>query len=202
MVVGYRGNPSWRDMSDFLVHFTHTKDELKQIFDDACVKASGPFGAAKGIGSPALPPQKSVCLSEIPLDYLDRLVDRHGSYGIGFRKAWAIEKNATRVWYLDKDSAVADKVVDWAQAGGPGAWEDDPIYSLTPFIDYVGTFNGVRHEFEWEREWRVNGDLAFMFPRNVPFIFVPESEIASVSNVLAINPLSDFEVLQQQIAQL
>lgn len=189
-------------MSDFLVHFTHTKDELKQIFDDACVKASGPFGAAKGIGSPALPPQKSVCLSEIPLDYLDRLVDRHGSYGIGFRKAWAIEKNATRVWYLDKDSAVADKVVDWAQAGGPGAWEDDPIYSLTPFIDYVGTFNGVRHEFEWEREWRVNGDLAFMFPRNVPFIFVPESEIASVSNVLAINPLSDFEVLQQQIAQL
>lgn len=131
-------------MSDFLVHFTHTKDELKQIFDDACVKASGPFGAAKGIGSPALPSQKSVCLSEIPLDYLDRLVDRHGSYGIGFRKAWAIEKNATRVWYLDKDSAVADKVVDWAQAGGPGAWEDDPIYSLTPFIDYVGTFNGVR----------------------------------------------------------
>lgn len=41
-----------------------------------------------------------------------------------------------------------------------------------------------------------------MFPRDVPFIFVPESDIASVSNVLAINPLSDFEVLQQQIAQL
>ena len=184
------------------MHFTHTKAELKQILDDACVKASGPFGAAKGIGSRALPSQQSVCLSEIPLDYLDRPVDRHGSYGIEFRKSWAIEKNATRVWYLDKGGAASDHVVDWAQAGGPSGWESDPIYQLTPFIDYVGTFKGVRHEFEWEREWRVDGDLNFTFPIDIPFVFLPKSELGSVRKVVAIDPLADFEDLQAQIAEL
>jgi len=55
-----------------------------------------------------------------------------------------------------------------------GNLTDDPVWSLTPHIDFTGEFEGGRtYRFEWEREWRLAGNLTF--GENDPaFLVIPE----------------------------
>lgn len=189
MTLGYMGRPDWRDMSDYLVHFTDSRSNLDKILAIGEIEARNAYGAVRKAPS-YLPSQKSISLSEIPLDRLDRLIDRHGPYGIGFRKDWAIERNATRVWYLDQGSAISDFLFEWAQFGRTAQadpWQDDNVYRITPFIDYGGTFGGTDHRFEWEREWRILDGLVFDPSSDPAFIFVPHGESTSV-NVSHVDP--------------
>lgn len=50
---------------------------------------------------------------------------------------------------------------------------DDPLWDLTPFVDNPGSGEWGNYEFEWEREWRVVGDLTFGLS-DVAFLFIPE----------------------------
>jgi hypothetical protein len=52
----------------------------------------------------------AACLSEIPLDRLDRLVDRHGEWGLGFLKSCIRCRNGGPVWYTHRDSDLAGAV--------------------------------------------------------------------------------------------
>jgi hypothetical protein len=117
-----------------------------------------------------------VCFSEIPLDMLDRLIERRSLYGIGFRKDVVVAKGGAPLWYLDKDGVQAKIIqqqIRTAIAGGvdPG----DQIWQLTPFIDNPGNYPGRNYRFEWEREWRVVGDFTFT-PDDVAFLFLPEDD--------------------------
>lgn len=187
MPTGYRGNPDWRDMSDFLVHLTGNKENLSRVLEEGRILSSGPFGAIwnwesfHGEKPPGV--QLSVCLSEIPLDYLDRLVERHGIYGVGFTKATIVARGAARVWYLERGSLISDIFFNMVKATAypkkPGFEVGDPLWSVTPFVDYVSDGSlGTRHAFEWEREWRHPGDLEFG-AAEVAFLFIPESEHAA-----------------------
>ena len=49
--------------------------------------------------------------------------------------------------------------------------ERDPIWALTPFIDFTGRHGS--YFFEWEREWRHVGNLIF-YPEDVAFLIMPE----------------------------
>ena len=49
----------------------------------------------------------------------------------------------------------------------------DAVWAITPFVDYPGEYGGSQYRFEWEREWRVPGGLAFS-PDDVAFLFIPE----------------------------
>ena len=135
-LVGYRGHDGWKDMSDFVVHFT--KPPAADTSVATAVQASGggglhawlaeqraqdrsgyhqwikilgegrlcagakPLGAARS--QPALAElHRVVCFSEIPLDMLERLVERRSLYGIGFRKDVLVGKGGAPLWYLDKD---------------------------------------------------------------------------------------------------
>ena len=90
--LAYRGNPNWRDMSEYAVHFTKATDRasaydvMLSILWDGMIRAGAKaLGAARqvpGLGDS----QRSACFSEIPLDMLDRLIDRRSLYGIGFRQ--------------------------------------------------------------------------------------------------------------------
>jgi hypothetical protein len=114
--------------------------------------------------------QRCACFSEIPLDLLDRLVERRSRYGVGFRQSTITDKGGGRVWYLDQGTparAAMQAMVAAAMTGGVDP--NDSIWKLTPLVDYTAP----NYHFEWEREWRVPGGLQFA-PGEVSFLFVPE----------------------------
>ena len=176
MTLGYQGNPNWRDMSDYLVHLTDSTERLVSIVEHHWIEPAYLGAVAKHPSREQLPEQRSCCLSEIPLDYLGRLADQHGWYGVGFAKDFIRSRNGARVWYLDNQVEIAQWVFEsrrtnWFMAPDP----EDPIWRVTPFIDYVTS----NHHFEWEREWRTLGGLEFD-PANISFIFGPEGEHAEL----------------------
>ena len=82
MPIGYRGHADWRDMSEYVVHFAKDVPGGKSAYNSMIsilysgkLEARTRFGAIRW--SDALgDSQGSVCFSEIPLDRLDRLVQR------------------------------------------------------------------------------------------------------------------------------
>jgi hypothetical protein len=67
----------------------------------------------------------------------------------------------------------------------PGFNASDPLWSITPLVDYVSDGSlGTRHAFEWEREWRHPGDLEFSIG-DIAFLFIPESEHVSAAAKLS-----------------
>jgi hypothetical protein len=210
-LVGYRGHDGWKDMSDFVVHFT--KPSAADTSVATAVQASGggglhawlaeqraqdrsgyqpwikilgegrlcagakPLGAARS--QPAIAElHRVVCFSEIPLDMLERLVERRSLYGVGFRKDVLVGKGGAPLWYLDKDGVQAQIIQrEIRDRAADGVDPLDPLWRLTPFIDNPGNYPSGAYKFEWEREWRVVGDVRFD-PGNVAFLFLPEDDHA------------------------
>lgn len=179
MPTGYRGHADWRDMSEYVVHFAKDVPDGKSAYDTMIsilysgkLEARTRFGAIRW--SDALgDSQESACFSEIPLDRLDRLVQRRSRYGIGFHQDFLIESGGGRVWYLNDESRQAASIRKLiAQKVGPPMDVDSPLWDLTPFIDFPGSYGPFEYRFEWEREWRVPGGLAFS-PDQVAFLFIP-----------------------------
>lgn len=175
MALGYGGHPHWRDMSEYLVHLTDTLDALTSILRDQTVHARSAYGAIRNhevLG----PGQRVVCMSEIPLDHLDRLADKHGRFGLAFTKRELTPRGAVPVWYLEREGPLQQRLFElvrrsayWTQPD-----PDDFLWEVTPFIDYPGIYGDREYKWEWEREWRMRGDLAFALP-TLPFLFAPES---------------------------
>ena len=125
------------------------------------------------------PTQKSVCLSEVPLDLLDRLERRRGSWGLGFTKASFVAEGGAPLWYVEIDSQIAHALAR-IQQSLENAEQRRDWHRITPFIDKVGAFpNGTVYQFEWEREWRVPRRLEFS-PGCPAFLFAPASEHAQL----------------------
>ncbi|WP_165969328.1 abortive infection system antitoxin AbiGi family protein [Actinomadura sp. KC06] len=162
-------------MSEYLVHLTN-QAAFQRILTDGELRASRkPFGAARHVRDVEIA-QQSVCLSEIPLDYLSRLVDRRGQFGVGYAKRAVAMAGGAPVWYLRKDSPVADefkRLVENARGddGSPTS-QNDPVWNLTPYIDFPGPYWDTEYEFEWEREWRIEG--LKVNTDEVRFLFAPE----------------------------
>ena len=181
-MLGYRSNPDWRDMSDYLVHFTKDgppsgdayRNSLGILSQGVLRPGSEPFGSARR-DFYAQGTQLCTCFSEIPLDRLGRLAGRRSRFGIGFRKDFIIANGGAPVWYVDFGSPAHTSLealkAEAAKAADPRA---HPLWRLTPFIDVTGrppkapyTYN-----FDWEREWRVPGPLRFT-PADVALLFIP-----------------------------
>lgn len=181
MTLGFRGHPAWRDMSEYVVHFT--KDDgtvdpyrtmMSILFQRRLIPGSR-FGIASKLA--AAPDQDAVCFSEIPLDHLHRLVERRKTkYGIGFHQDILRGAGGARVWYLDQGGPLESAVRDLMRStSAPGSYADasQPIWKLTPFVDVAGTYAKRRpYRFEWEREWRFQGEFAFSVS-DVAFLFIP-----------------------------
>lgn len=190
-------------MSDFLAHLTDTRESFMSIVRANSI-AAAPLGAVRRHPSlDKLPSQESCCRSEIPLDYLDRLIDQHGRYGLGFSKRFVQSVGGVRVWYLDQGVTTQQALFEFCYRG----WHAEPdatelLWKLTPFIDYVMP----NHEFEWEREWRGLDGLS-NFIDDVIFVFGPENEhealISALGHpIIALDAHWPEERLQQVIAQL
>lgn len=148
--------------------------QMQSILYDRCLRRGAkPLGAARKLGALG-DSQRVVCFSETPLDMLSKLVERRSRFGMGFRKDIMVGKGGTPLWYVDCESpqaAAIDAMMSSAIEGGIDP--DDPLWKLTPFIDHPGVYNGRPYRFEWEREWRVAGDVHFE-PDEIAFLFIPE----------------------------
>jgi hypothetical protein len=153
-------DPTWEDMSDYVVHFARPKglrsdyDNMLNICWSQMLKPGGPFGIARG-RAPEPQSQYAVCMSEIPLHQLRRLAKRRGGYGIGFTKQFVVARGGGPVWYAEKGGTIASAIstlIRRAQHSVHSAIE--PIWTLTAFIDVPGDYAGGPYRFEWEREWR------------------------------------------------
>jgi Putative abortive phage resistance protein AbiGi, antitoxin len=213
--MGYLGHDDWRDMSDYVLHFTRplkreemdpppdppaeegklTRQELwaenhhrqqrdptgfsfwKSILGEAALRpGTEPFGAGRKV--PRVGDRhRCVCFSEIPLDMLKRLIDRRDChYGIGFLKNFIVKRGGAPVWYLDKDGRQGRMLARLIRKKREERIDlRDPVWKLTPFIDLPGEYPRGSYRFEWEREWRVVGEVPFS-PDDLAFLFLPERE--------------------------
>lgn len=170
-LLGDHRDSSWGDMSQYAVHFTSSQAILGAILGTGCLKASGPFGFSwyRKLAD-VQERHRSVCFSEVPLDKIERLTRRHGNFGIAFTKDFLRGRHAARVWYLDQGSTQAVALAN--RLSGLQAAKDfaDPVWNLTPFIDLVMPGS---YEWDWEREWRVLGDMNFTLA-DVAFVVTPQ----------------------------
>lgn len=170
-LLGDRRDASWGDMSQFVVHFTKTPEVFAKILASGFLRASGPFGfswARNVVEVREL--HSSVCFSEVPLDKIDRLMRRHGTYGIAFTKDFIRRQQGARVWYIEQGSQQARSMNETLFELKSRSDFTHPIWGLTPFIDLVMP---GKYEWDWEREWRVRGDLRFLL-EDVAFVVTPE----------------------------
>ena len=176
-LLGYAGHPEWRDMSEYVVHFTKDPEgtgdgyrTMLSILSQGQLNPGGPFGVAAAhdfLGDS----QKSVCMSEIPLDQLRRVVDNRSEYGIAFKQSFLIANGGARVWYINVPSPLAES---WRAVVTEQAAQEDPgahIWAMTPFVHVASEWFS---QYEWEREWRIPGGMTFA-PSDVAFLFVPEA---------------------------
>ncbi len=183
MMLGYQTNPQWRDMSDFVVHFTKPGPPYHDSYQNmmSILGARTLIPGAEGFGITRKEPvvaerHRSVCFSEIPLDQLGRLVQRRSLYGIAFSKSYILSQGGGPVWYVQYGSpahlALKHQVQQALTAKDP---QREPIWSMTPFVDIQGDTHNApySYRFDWEREWRVPGLLRFT-EYDVAALFLPE----------------------------
>src|SRR5690606_32881850 len=140
----------------------------------SCELISAPFGVGRN-KAPDRDSQRAVCFSEIPPGQWSRLAEmRRSEYGIAFTKEFLVSRGAGAIWYARRDTPHHRALYELMEAasGDPTS----PVWRCTPMIDEPGpTKRGSSYEFEWEREWRVLGNLNFI-PEDVSFLLLPEQD--------------------------
>jgi len=152
------------DMSKYLVHFSNSYDSMMAILSSGTIDPSGPFGKLNKLPQHR---EKTVCLSEKPFDSLSKLSLRRGSkFGLAFTKEFIISKGGNRVWYVEKNSSQHISLERMASSN------NSSLLELVPFIEIVSNNQNERCDFDWEREWRVIGQIHFS-PEDVKYLFIP-----------------------------
>ena len=191
-LLGDRRDSTWEDMSQFVVHFTDDPNVFAEIIATGLLRASGPYGFSWARKVPEVAARHySVCFSEVPLNNLERLIRSHGNYGIGFTKDFIRSNHGARVWYVDQRSMQARLLNEHLEDLTRRKDFSHPMWDLTPFVDLVMP---GRYEWDWEREWRVRGDLHFTLS-DIAFTVTPDG-IDEVSELeFYVTPDMDFAVV-------
>jgi hypothetical protein len=97
------------------------------------------------------------------------LSSRRGSkFGLAFTKEFIISKGGNRVWYVELNSSQHSSIERMASS------KNISLFGLAPFIEIVSNNQNERRDFDWEREWRVIGQIPFL-PEDVKFLFIPSN---------------------------
>jgi hypothetical protein len=144
---------------------------MMRILGSGRLEARTAFGFVRNT-APDPRSQRAVCFSETPLHLLGRIARRRSEYGIVFHKDFILRAGGNPILYAYGDGPVALAVQQLvtATAGDASA----PIWRLTPFVDRPGRYGTTTYFYEWEREWRTPGDVAFQ-TTDVAFLIIPEA---------------------------
>ena len=167
-----------RDLSRWLVHLTRTPQDLASVLTQGRIEARNPFGIAKNFQD-SVGNQKAVCFTETPLTELRRMTSRGRRWGLVFDKELLRERQGAQpVWYLSDPSPQWDAAKQLLSRSLDARQKplnvEDAYWKMTPFIDPVRSTDSTRpHDWRWEREWRVIGDVRFELS-DIAFIVWPE----------------------------
>ncbi|GAA1111985.1 hypothetical protein GCM10009630_06320 [Kribbella jejuensis] len=193
------------DLSTFLVHLTKDTDtgtareNVLSIAESRTIEARTAFGLARQQDvhlRRTEATQRVVCFSETPLEHTWMMVreiqgrrEAFSKYGLVFTKTICRREGCNPVWYLDInlghswltypvrrqiERALAESTVDGHVI--PELLAEQDILQLTPFMEKMGSPNGQRREFSWEREWRHVGHFRFKSAENVVALLAPEED--------------------------
>lgn len=177
-LVGTAQYPDAGDLSSYLAHLTWTGEALASILTDGRIEARKAFGLA-GQNPQHAETHKAVCLTEAPASELTRFQDRR--YGVAFTREFVQRLGGQRVWYIDHGAPLwyaftheVNRLRDIS--------ENTRFFEMTPFIDMVrpGTY-----AYDWEREWRVVGDLRFEW-EDVAYVITPEEGLLTFEDQPAV----------------
>jgi Putative abortive phage resistance protein AbiGi, antitoxin len=166
------------DYSSFLVHLTRKQEKLsarrvlKKILRETCLAARDAHCLfLRAIPDGAEEHFNVVCFTEAPLHqiktFLGKIQGRNielGPYGLVFTKEFISKQGGNPAFYVNthhhrrlRDAATA--LFERAETEG---FDDSDLTPLLPFINIFGKKQGGgRHDFYWEREWRVVGAVQF-----------------------------------------
>ncbi len=154
-LVGTAQHPRAKDLSSYLIHMTRTPADLASILVDGCIEARGAFGLA-GQDPSRSDSHRCVCLTETPAQEIERFASKR-KYGIVFKRAFIIRLGGQRVWYVNY-ATPAFEALKHEMNRLHNAEVSSRFLELTPYIDM---WREDVYAFDWEREWRVNGDVRF-----------------------------------------
>lgn len=170
-LVGTAQHPDAGDLSSHLVHLTDSAESLASILTQGRIEARRSFGLV-GQRPEHAPTHKAVCLTETPAKELHRFGERGRRYGVVFKREFILARGGQRVWYLNHGSpaweAFAHELNRLRAIN-----ESLRFFELTPFIDM---WKEETYAFDWEREWRVVGDLRFEW-EDVEYLVTPEQRL-------------------------
>jgi hypothetical protein len=193
------------DISHFAVHLTRktspdhsAKSNFVDIWNGRKIKAGGIHCLhKKGISGFSNEKQKLFkvsCFTEIPLNQLHLLVGEIlgrrielEPYGFVFSKELLIEKGAQPAIYINNygENTFLRKSVDRLYDIAKPNVGNGLLWRMLPFINVM--HDG--HDFSWEREWRILGDLAFE-ANDVVCLIMPEGADEKNRKVMAKNGIA------------
>jgi hypothetical protein len=132
---------------------------LRQILDQRRIVAAttGYFGGTSST--------KAVCFTDSALPALHSLAARFSTFGLGFPKGWLFDQGASPAMY------VHSAAIKRGELDGLGG-------ALKPFVN---KFDMRDHDFHFEREWRVAGDVQFLLS-DVLVVYAPIEHHAEIRN--------------------
>lgn len=170
-----------------LFHFT-SFDSLKTIFVSGYLRASFNFERVDDLGKDfrycAIP---MVCFCDIPLRFVSKdHVAQYGSYGLAFKKQWAIKNGIQPLTYRIEGSGISKTTVELIESVKSSGMTLDKLYkeeleisgsqSVLKLISTTSKINGLIFdsyafskpygrdgEFYREREWRYKAEYPLEF---------------------------------------
>ncbi|TKT81019.1 hypothetical protein [Aquamicrobium sp. LC103] len=136
-------HPNWEDMSPFVVHFTKKSATGSEYNNSISILASRCLQAQNRFGMGKNYTESPPCVCFSEVPLL---------YA-----------------YQDTPHAKSMRMLIEGAVGKP----DDPIWKIAPFVDQPGQYGSASYFFEWEREWRHSGNLAFK-EEDPAFLIIPE----------------------------
>jgi hypothetical protein len=196
----YRRAVSGReDMSSFMIHLTRddstggegwyesgfeAKENFRLIADQKCLRAYKPHCLHRNklwdLREDVQNAFKVICFTEAPLQELDNLVKlipgrKHKlqAYGYVFRRDFLIAAGAQQVMYINEYDPFnglrgpIDALFDMAHRNHFRGL----TWRILPFISTMRD----SYDYTWEREWRIVGDLKFLY-RDLVCVIMPEGD--------------------------
>ena len=151
---------------------------------------------AEDVSQPSYQPQ-AVCFCDIPVEHLGFHMQKYGRYGLAFRKRFLIEKGASPVFYVARNSKPADAILEsreeyfqqeferyqklWATGAVRDALDSSNLHKFLAFhvFGFIKMFDDTLPEddpnnFYMEREWRRIGNVHFEL-YDVARVILPEA---------------------------
>lgn len=193
---------SREDLSKFLVHLTReyegssARENLISILREKTIRACNPHCLFMyefdrlGFSEKLRRRFHTVCFTEAPLPQIKRLIAKVAGrainlkpYGLVFDRRALLAQGANPAIYINAESTKLKQFLlsefrkQFGEITTFSGLQDNERAHYEAIVQYYALVNIIRtnHDFTWEREWRLSGDLEFKY-REIVAIIAPDPD--------------------------